>query len=122
MDNPWISIIGVGEDGLAGFCAARQEALSNADLVFGPPRHLELVGVQGTAHVRGPCHSPMALIRFWPNAGAENRSQSWCLVIRFGLVEANTNPPFAGRGMGVDPRALDIFMGGKPFGMGIAVC
>ena len=47
MDNPWISIIGVGEDGLAGFCAARQEALSNADLVFGPPRHLELVGVQG---------------------------------------------------------------------------
>jgi len=47
MDNPWISIIGVGEDGLAGFCAARQEALANADLVFGPPRHLELVGVDG---------------------------------------------------------------------------
>ena len=47
MDNPWISIIGVGEDGLAGFCAWRQEALSKADLVFGPPRHLELVGVEG---------------------------------------------------------------------------
>ena len=45
MDNPWISIIGVGEDGLAGFCAARQEALLNADIVFGPPRHLELIGV-----------------------------------------------------------------------------
>ena len=40
-------MIGVGEDGLAGFCAARQEPLSNADLVFGPPRHLELVGVHG---------------------------------------------------------------------------
>lgn len=42
MDNPWVSIIGIGEDGLAGFCAARQEALANADLIFGPPRHLEL--------------------------------------------------------------------------------
>ncbi len=44
MGEPWLSIIGVGEDGLVGLTTASREALAAADFVFGGGRHLELVG------------------------------------------------------------------------------
>lgn len=40
--KPWLSIIGIGEDGLQGLSAASRCALDKADIVFGGPRHLEL--------------------------------------------------------------------------------
>jgi precorrin-6B C5,15-methyltransferase / cobalt-precorrin-6B C5,C15-methyltransferase len=43
MSNPWVSIIGLGEDGLNGLTPAAREALDGADLIFGGPRHLALV-------------------------------------------------------------------------------
>lgn len=42
MTEPWLTIIGIGEDGLAGLTDASREALDHADIVFGGPRHLEL--------------------------------------------------------------------------------
>lgn len=42
MNKPWLTIIGIGEDGLAGLSAEAREALAEAELVFGGPRHLEL--------------------------------------------------------------------------------
>lgn len=39
-----MSIIGVGEDGLKGLTSASREALQNAEIVMGPPRHLDLIG------------------------------------------------------------------------------
>ena len=42
MGDPWLSIIGLGEDGLAGLSPASREALDRAELVFGGPRHLAL--------------------------------------------------------------------------------
>lgn len=45
MDKPWLSIIGLGEDGLAGLTDASRAALAAADVVFGGPRHLALVQV-----------------------------------------------------------------------------
>ncbi|MDT1060644.1 precorrin-6y C5,15-methyltransferase (decarboxylating) subunit CbiE [Paracoccus sp. CPCC 101403] len=50
MADPWLSIIGLGEDGPAGLCPASREALEAADIVFGAPRHLALAGV-GTGEV-----------------------------------------------------------------------
>ncbi len=49
MGNPWLSIIGLNEDSLAGLPAASRQALDAADVVFGGPRHLELAeaGVRG---------------------------------------------------------------------------
>ena len=44
-----MSIIGVGEDGLAGLTEASREALAAAEIVFGGPRHLALAGVRGQA-------------------------------------------------------------------------
>lgn len=40
--EPWLSIIGIGEDGLAGLTPAARAALDAAEVVFGGPRHLTL--------------------------------------------------------------------------------
>ena len=47
MSDPWLTIIGLGEDGPAGLAAASREALARAEVIFGGPRHLALAGVQG---------------------------------------------------------------------------
>ncbi len=43
MADPWLTIIGLGADGHAGLSDASREALEAAEIVFGGPRHLELV-------------------------------------------------------------------------------
>ena len=45
MSEPWLSIIGLGEDGPAGLTDASRAALAGASVVFGAPRHLALTGV-----------------------------------------------------------------------------
>ncbi len=51
MGNPWVSIIGLNEDGPSGLSDASRSALANAEIVLGGPRHLELakVGARGRA-------------------------------------------------------------------------
>ena len=51
MSDPWLSIIGLGSDGLAGLSLASRDALAGAEIVFGAPRHLDLVqaGARGCA-------------------------------------------------------------------------
>jgi precorrin-6Y C5,15-methyltransferase (decarboxylating) len=40
--TPWLTFIGIGEDGLPGLSAAARSALDAAAQVFGAPRHLDL--------------------------------------------------------------------------------
>jgi precorrin-6Y C5,15-methyltransferase (decarboxylating) len=40
---PWLSIVGIGEDGLDGISAAARERLAGAELIVGGQRHLALV-------------------------------------------------------------------------------
>ncbi|OYX42716.1 MAG: cobalamin biosynthesis bifunctional protein CbiET [Rhodobacterales bacterium 32-67-9] len=47
MSDPWLTIIGIGEDGHAGLSDASREALAHAEIIFGGPRHLELAGAGG---------------------------------------------------------------------------
>jgi precorrin-6B C5,15-methyltransferase / cobalt-precorrin-6B C5,C15-methyltransferase len=47
MPVPWLSIIGLGEDGLDGLSAAALEHLARAELIFGGRRHLALVASLG---------------------------------------------------------------------------
>jgi precorrin-6Y C5,15-methyltransferase (decarboxylating) len=42
--SPWLSIIGLGEDGLEGLSFVARERLSQASLVIGGARHLGLIG------------------------------------------------------------------------------
>lgn len=43
MADPWLSIVGLGEDGLEGLSDASRAAIAGAELIFGGPRHLALV-------------------------------------------------------------------------------
>jgi precorrin-6Y C5,15-methyltransferase (decarboxylating) len=47
--DPWLTIIGIGEDGLAGLSEASRKALAKAEIVFGGERHLKLadIGARG---------------------------------------------------------------------------
>ncbi|UGA45767.1 precorrin-6y C5,15-methyltransferase (decarboxylating) subunit CbiE [Bradyrhizobium quebecense] len=45
MGSPWLTIIGIGEDGLAGLSDASRKALGEAETVFGGERHLALAGI-----------------------------------------------------------------------------
>ena len=47
MADPWLTIIGLGEDGPAGLGDASRAALAGAEVVFGGGRHLELVAAGG---------------------------------------------------------------------------
>jgi precorrin-6Y C5,15-methyltransferase (decarboxylating) len=57
-DAPWLSVIGLGEDGLNGLTDASRDALKSAEIVMAPPRHLALLGeLGGTAaqqHIEWP--------------------------------------------------------------------
>lgn len=44
MADPWLAIIGLGEDGPAGLSASSRAALAGAEVIFGGPRHLALAG------------------------------------------------------------------------------
>jgi precorrin-6Y C5,15-methyltransferase (decarboxylating) len=47
MADPWLTIIGIGEDGLAGLSEASRKALARAEVVFGGERHLKLADISG---------------------------------------------------------------------------
>jgi precorrin-6Y C5,15-methyltransferase (decarboxylating) len=51
MVDPWLHIIGLNEDGLAGLSSAARNAIEGAAVIFGGPRHLELAqaGPRGQA-------------------------------------------------------------------------
>ncbi|MEO1688293.1 MAG: cobalamin biosynthesis bifunctional protein CbiET, partial [Pseudomonadota bacterium] len=42
-EDPWLTIVGLGEDGAAGLSPASRAALQTAEVVMGPPRHLALL-------------------------------------------------------------------------------
>jgi precorrin-6B C5,15-methyltransferase / cobalt-precorrin-6B C5,C15-methyltransferase len=47
----WLSIVGIGEDGIDGLCPAARGLIGNAEMVFGGRRHLALAGplIRGAA-------------------------------------------------------------------------
>lgn len=50
MADPWLTIIGLGEDGLAALMPASHRAIMKSVAVFGGPRHLAYVDVGRKAH------------------------------------------------------------------------
>lgn len=53
-DTPWLTIIGMGEDGVAGLGVRSQAALAQADVIMAPPRHLDLLGETSAQTVPWP--------------------------------------------------------------------
>ncbi len=44
VTSPWLSIVGIGEDGLDGLSLGARQAIAQAELLLGGARHLALVG------------------------------------------------------------------------------
>ncbi len=59
MTAPWLTIVGIGEDGVSGLSAAAQDAISRAEIVFGGARHLELARAVINGEAR-QWHSPFS--------------------------------------------------------------
>lgn len=53
-ENPWLTIIGVGEDGPDGLTTASHAALKSAEIIMGPPRHLALLPGGTAARIEWP--------------------------------------------------------------------
>ncbi|MDY7526124.1 precorrin-6y C5,15-methyltransferase (decarboxylating) subunit CbiE [Sphingomonas sp. 10B4] len=47
VGNPWLTIVGIGEDGPAGLSAASRDAIAQADWLTGAARHLALLADPG---------------------------------------------------------------------------
>ncbi|MEE3070783.1 MAG: precorrin-6y C5,15-methyltransferase (decarboxylating) subunit CbiE [Pseudomonadota bacterium] len=45
MSEPWLSIIGLAEDGPGGLSDASRDLIARAEVIFGGPRHLTLLGI-----------------------------------------------------------------------------
>ena len=50
MSDPWLTIVGLGEDGPSGLSAASLDAIARAEKIFGGPRHLALIGAADRGH------------------------------------------------------------------------
>ena len=44
MADPWLTLIGMPDDSAANLPPASRDAIDAAEVIFGGPRHLELVG------------------------------------------------------------------------------
>lgn len=53
-EAPWITIVGLGEDGPEGLAPASREAIARADVIMGPPRHLALLADAEAEKVEWP--------------------------------------------------------------------
>ncbi|WP_120636224.1 precorrin-6y C5,15-methyltransferase (decarboxylating) subunit CbiE [Ruegeria sp. EL01] len=51
---PWLTILGLGEDGLDGLSPASRQVLDRAEIIMGPPRHLSLIPETDAKRVEWP--------------------------------------------------------------------
>ncbi|MGQ7793344.1 precorrin-6y C5,15-methyltransferase (decarboxylating) subunit CbiE [Faunimonas sp. B44] len=58
--TPWLSIIGIGEDGLAGLSPAARQLVDDAEILVGGERHLAMVPPDGRERIAWP--SPLSVL------------------------------------------------------------
>ena len=86
MVSPWLTIVGIGEDGLDGLSAASRDAISRAAVVAGAPRHLALVGKTSARQLE------------WPVPFADGVEQVLALRGQLVVALASGNPFWFGAG------------------------
>ncbi|MCH7796505.1 MAG: precorrin-6y C5,15-methyltransferase (decarboxylating) subunit CbiE [Proteobacteria bacterium] len=73
--TPWLSIVGLGEDGLPGLAPAARALLDNAEVLIGGTRHLDMVPDDGRERLTWP--SPLGAI---VEEIARRRGQRVCVL------------------------------------------
>ncbi|NVO55781.1 precorrin-6y C5,15-methyltransferase (decarboxylating) subunit CbiE [Rhodobacteraceae bacterium B1Z28] len=53
-EAPWLTVLGLGEDGLDGLSPASRQVLERAEVIMGPPRHLSLIPDTGAERIAWP--------------------------------------------------------------------
>ncbi|WP_037310317.1 bifunctional cobalt-precorrin-7 (C(5))-methyltransferase/cobalt-precorrin-6B (C(15))-methyltransferase [Ruegeria halocynthiae] len=53
-EAPWLTVLGLGEDGLDGLPPASRQVLERAEIIMGPPRHLSLIPDSAAQKVEWP--------------------------------------------------------------------
>lgn len=85
---PWLSIVGIGEDGLSGLGENARRAITEAEVVFGGKRHLELA----SSAIAGEA-------RAWPVPFDSSMTEVVALAGRKICVLASGDPFFYGVGV-----------------------
>ncbi|KAA0969544.1 precorrin-6y C5,15-methyltransferase (decarboxylating) subunit CbiE [Aureimonas fodinaquatilis] len=77
--DPWLAIIGLGEDGPDGLNDASRKALAGAEVIFGAPRHLALIGAdaRGQAWPEPFALEPLLALRGRPVAALVSGDPFW---------------------------------------------
>ncbi|MFC0342091.1 precorrin-6y C5,15-methyltransferase (decarboxylating) subunit CbiE [Paracoccus niistensis] len=76
--SEWLSIIGIGENGLKDLTEASREALERAEVIFGSPRHLAMVDHPGITPWPVPFSlSPLLALRGRPVAALVSGDPFW---------------------------------------------
>jgi len=100
MTAPWLTIVGIGEDGLDGLAASARALVAGAEILIGGPRHLALAG-DGAAEKRA-----------WPSPFAQARALLEDLRGRRVVVLASGDPMWFGIGATVtrwfDPAEITV--------------
>jgi precorrin-6Y C5,15-methyltransferase (decarboxylating) len=94
--TPWLSVIGVGENGLDGLSSTARTLIAQAEYVFGGARHLGLVA-----------HQPQGRCVAWPTPFSAGMQQVLALRGHSVVVLASGDPFFYGVG-GVLARSLGV--------------
>ncbi|WP_209833609.1 precorrin-6y C5,15-methyltransferase (decarboxylating) subunit CbiE [Ruegeria sp. HKCCE3926] len=53
-ESPWLTVLGLGEDGFDGLSPSGRQVLDRAEVIMGPPRHLSLLRETGAERVEWP--------------------------------------------------------------------
>ncbi|MEX0328487.1 MAG: precorrin-6y C5,15-methyltransferase (decarboxylating) subunit CbiE [Ruegeria sp.] len=53
-ESPWLTVLGLGEDGFDGLSPASRQVLDRAEVIMGPPRHLSLIPDNGAKRIEWP--------------------------------------------------------------------
>ena len=53
-ETPWLTVLGLGEDGIDGLSPASRQVLDQAEVIMGPPRHLSLLPDNGAERIEWP--------------------------------------------------------------------
>jgi precorrin-6Y C5,15-methyltransferase (decarboxylating) len=109
----WLSIVGIGEDGVAGLSPAACGLISAAELVFGGARHLKLAA----SLIRGAA-------RPWPSPFAMGIAEVVAARGRQVCVLASGDPFFYGVGstlaQQIDPAEMAVLPGASAFSLAAA--
>lgn len=111
-EAPWLTIVGLGEDGPEGLSPASLSALAEAEVIIGPPRHLSLLPKTGAERIE------------WPVPFVEGIARLTALKPRRTVALASGNPFWFGAGTSITrhlkPDEWRAFPGASTFALAAA--